>query len=101
MPPKSLPTNIINPFSESFLDTWDLWKKYKKEQFKFTYKGCISEQAALMQLVTLSEGKENIAIQVINQSIANGWRGLFMLKNNDNGTNQKHSPGRTITYDKL
>ncbi len=80
-----LPAGIVNPFSEEFIFTWNIWKQYKKEQFRFTYKGCISEQAALLQLVTLSGNQEKKAIDIINQSISNGWRGLFMLKTDTNG----------------
>lgn len=82
---QEIPKNVINPFSEAFLDMWDLWKQYKNEQFKFKYKGCISEQAALMQLATISGNDEGVACEIIKQSMANGWRGLFMLKNNKNG----------------
>lgn len=76
---KELPTGIVNPFSEKFLDTWDLWKQYKYEEFKFKYKGCLSEQATLMKLNDISEGDEEIAIKIIRQSIENSWKGLFEL----------------------
>lgn len=73
---------IIYPFtSENFLNYWDIWKQFKKEQFKFTYK-FIGEQATLKQLSELSKNNEEIAIKIIYQSIANGWRGLFGLRNN-------------------
>lgn len=82
---KELPTNVINPFSEKFLEAWDLWKKYRWEEHKFKYKGVISEQARLMQLVTLSGGVEETAVEIIMQSIQNTWSGFYMLKNNSNG----------------
>ncbi len=81
---KELPKNVINPFSETFLETWDIWKAYKMEEFKFKYKGVHSEQAALMQLQTLSGGDEVKAVKIIFQSMASGWKGLFMLNENDN-----------------
>jgi len=81
---KELPKNVINPFSDEFLKEWDLWKQYKMEEFKFKYKGVISEQAALMQLATLSEGKEDVAVLIIRQSMSNGWKGLFQKKQNKN-----------------
>lgn len=78
--------NIIYPFnSEQFINHWQLWKQFKKEQFRFTYKGIISEQAALISLSELSNNDEQIAIRIINQSISNGWRGLFNLKEPING----------------
>jgi hypothetical protein len=81
---KELPKNVINPFSDTFLETWDIWKAYKMEEFKFKYKGVHSEQAALMQLQTLSGGDEAKAVKIIFQSMASGWKGLFMLNENDN-----------------
>jgi len=86
-----LPDGIINPFTENFLETWQVWKDYKKEEFGFKYKGCISEQTALMKLSELSGGKEDIAVEIIKQSISSGWKGLFELQNKKNGQsgNQK------------
>jgi|GEM_PF-5607988 len=71
---------IIFPWTEKlFIDTWDLWKSFKKEQFKFTYKP-IGEQGALHDLAELSGGELQIAIAIIHQSIKKGWRGFFELK---------------------
>ena len=69
------------PFeSYEFKDAWEQFKFYKKKEFKFTYKTKQSERAALKELLTLSKGHEDIAIKIINQSLANGWKGLFNLK---------------------
>jgi hypothetical protein len=65
---------------------WVSWKDYKKKEFKFTYKTKQSERAALKELLTLSKGHEDIAIKIINQSLANGWKGLFNLKEDAKGT---------------
>jgi len=66
---------------------WNKWKKYKKDEFSFNYKSEISEQAAKTELINLSNNNAEIAIKIIEQSIANGWKGLFKLK--INGTNTK------------
>lgn len=76
---KTIPKNVINPFSEKFEETWALWKAYKWECFNFKYKGVISEQAALMHLVDLSEGMEEKAVKIINQSMRRQWQGFFPL----------------------
>ena len=73
-------------FSKEFEEIWEAWKDYKKKEFKFTYKTSQSELAALNGLVTLSKGNEDIAIKIINQSLANGWKGLFNLKEDAKGT---------------
>ena len=75
------------PFeSYQFKDAWEQFKFYKKKEFKFTYKTKQSEIAALKELLTLSKGYEDIAIKIINQSLANGWKGLFNLKEDAKGT---------------
>ena len=73
---------IIYPFdSEKFMKFWDLWKQYKKEQFKFVYKP-IGEQGALKNLSELSKGNEKKALRIIEQSISKGWKGFFDLTDN-------------------
>jgi hypothetical protein len=69
-----------NPFSENFLNDLDLWKKFKKEEFNFSYKTVLSEQAAMNELVNLSKGDEATAKKIIHQLIAKGWKGFFELK---------------------
>ena len=44
-----------------------------------------SIEAAKKKLSELSGGNPALAEKIINQSIANGWQGLFKLKNNKNG----------------
>src|ERR1700743_617905 len=72
---------FVNPFSEPFLSTWELWKEYKKEEWKFQYKSVLSEQAAINLLVRLSGGDEKMAAAIIRQSMENRWQGLFPYKN--------------------
>jgi len=80
-----------NPFTENFMPHWDRWKAFKKEQFRFTYKP-IGEQGAIDDLFkNLSGGNEEIAVLIINQSIAKGWRGLFELKSLPNATNNSNT----------
>ena len=72
---------IVFPFtSESFCNAWEKWKQFKREQHRFTYKGKHSEQMALNELLKLSGKVETNALEIIEQSIANGWKGLFELK---------------------
>ena len=75
---------VVYPFdSVQFLDWWGNWKKYKKDEHKFQYKSGASEQAALKKLSELSEGNEQNAILIIEQSLANGWKGFFKLEKNE------------------
>jgi len=82
--------NIALPWEdEKFKETWILWRNFKKEQFKFTYKP-IGEQGALKDLADLSGGDMNIAIQIIHQSIKKGWKGFFALKENKKEVEQQN-----------
>lgn len=77
---------IVMPFGESFAEMFEYWKIYKSKEWKFKFKSAISEQMCLNKLVKISGGKEDIAIQIIEESIANGWQGLFPLKQDKNVT---------------
>jgi hypothetical protein len=77
---------VIFPFeSETFSTSWNLWKDYKEKEHKFKYKTPTSEQAALLKLSKLSGGQEKKAIEIINESLANGWQGFFEIKETKNG----------------
>jgi hypothetical protein len=74
---------LVYPFTdEVFLNRWEAWKTYKREQFKFTYKHS-GEQAALKNLGEISNGNMEVALAIIQQSMANGWKGLFKLDNSN------------------
>jgi uncharacterized protein YdaU (DUF1376 family) len=73
---------ISMPFNGKFHELWEEWKKYKFKQHDFKYKSDGSEQAALHELTSLAGGNEELAIAIIQQSMAKGWKGLFPIKNN-------------------
>lgn len=96
----NIPSGVVNPFSDKFIGTWDLWKLWRVEFDKFRYKGVISEQMALKVLVELSEGDEEKAVKIVEQSISRSWTGFYPLKSghgksktkkssNDNGTGER------------
>ena len=85
---------LVYPFTnEVFLNRWEAWKKYKKEQFKFSYKHS-GEQAALKTLGEISRGNLEVALAIIQQSMAHGWKGLFELKTG----NQPTTPAQAADY---
>ncbi len=61
------------------VEVWKKWKEYRKEQFRTSYKP-IGEKAAIGKLMRLSQGCHEVQEQIINQSIENGWKGIFDLK---------------------
>lgn len=75
---------IVYPFdTDEFMKMWENWKKYKKDEFKFRYASKSSEQGALTILSKLANSSDE-AVEIIMQSIGNGWQGFFPLKNRTN-----------------
>jgi uncharacterized protein YdaU (DUF1376 family) len=69
---------LIYPFNSSeFIEAWGLWKKYKKEEHKFSYKSIITEQATINDLVKIAGGIESECIRFIKHAITKGWKGLY------------------------
>lgn len=91
---------LHNPFTENFMPHWEKWREYKKEQHKFVYKP-IGEQGAIDHLFEMSAGNEALALAIIKQSIAQGWKGFFDLKTEFNGkvnqgNTQKPTPAGNV-----
>lgn len=71
----------MNLFTTPELQTaWEEWLQYRKERKlpKYTRIGISKTWTHLMNIANQSE---QVAIEIINQSIAQNWAGLFPLKN--------------------
>lgn len=66
--------------SEEFYSAFMKWINYKNE-IKQSYKTQTSIQTCYDNLLNLSENDNVLAMDIVNQSIGNGWAGLFTLKN--------------------
>ena len=77
---KVIKEDVVFPFKEKeFLDTWKIWIDERRESGikKYTNRG---EQSALHKLQKISNHDYTTAVAIINESISQGWRGLFALK---------------------
>lgn len=72
--------NSVSSQIDPFVLIWDKWKKFKKDQFKFSYKSEESEKLAKQDLLNLSGGNPELALAIVNQSMKSGYKGLFELK---------------------
>ena len=72
----------------NFLESFQKWLNYKKDR-KETYKSEESLKTCYEKLLKLSGSNPEIFLEIINQSIANNWAGIFPLKNNINGSNRQ------------
>jgi predicted transcriptional regulator len=61
------------------VEAWELWKAFRKEQFRTTYKP-LGEAAAISKILRISDNNKEVQAKIIQQSIENGWKGLFELK---------------------
>lgn len=77
---------VVYPFeSEFFKKNWDEWKEYKKSEYKFSYKSDLTETKTLKKLFEESNGNEKLAIEMINNAIANNWKGIYKINDSNNG----------------
>lgn len=74
----------LNPFSSDFKPVWDSWIAYRITELKKSFNRKETEQTAFNLLLEKSKGDETLAKKMIEQSIANGWQGLFNIKESDN-----------------
>lgn len=70
--------------SEDWKEVWKEWTEYKQTEHRDQFKSTKSEQVAINKLVEMSSNDINTAKAIINQSIANRWKGLFTIKQNNN-----------------
>ena len=69
------------PFnSVEFAEVWADWIEYKRLEHRFKFKSPQSMKASLRKLVKLSNNNEETAIAIVEESMANGWKGFFALK---------------------
>lgn len=73
------------PFTDSeFTEKWKEWLQYRKERRLGAY-APTGLKSTFTRLKKMCHDDPRIAIEVIDQSLANNWQGLFELKQNFNG----------------
>jgi hypothetical protein len=64
-------------FSPRFTVAWEEWIAYKKREWKQSYKALKTEQTAVNKLIKDCGGNEQMAIDMIECSMANRWQGIY------------------------
>jgi DNA-binding transcriptional ArsR family regulator len=70
---------VVMPFGEDeFVEMWEVWLQERRDRRykRYTQRG---EQAALHDLKKISNDDYKTAIDIIRQSIAKNWQGLFPI----------------------
>ncbi len=90
---------IKEKLGDDFIEVVNEWLDYKK-QIKDSYKSDKGIIALCTKIKNMSGGRVSVARDIIEQSMANNWKGLFELK--DNGTHKEvHEPGANVTRLKM
>lgn len=71
---------------DQVITAWEQWKEYRRLEDGFRYKSDTSEASALKKLHKFSQGDPETALRILDQSISNGWKGLFELKTSSTGS---------------
>lgn len=61
-------------------DSWLMWCKFRETEYRLKYKQ-LGEAAAIAKIIKISNQDHEVQKEIIEQSMANGWRGLFPIKN--------------------
>ena len=88
---KTKDKSVLVFISPDWSELWAGWCDYKETEFRDKYKSEKSEQVAIDKLVEMSGQDLTKARQIVQQSIANRWKGLFEIKNIKNDTTQSNS----------
>lgn len=96
-PSKAKPKFDLGFIADEFREDYTAWLDYRKEINK-PFKTQRSVELNYQSALRLSGNDPKIFKQIIEQSIANGWQGLFELKNtNHNGTTSSNGSRSAAT----
>jgi len=68
---------------------WIEYKDFRKKIHKFRFHSSDSEHRAIKSLMALSGGDKELSTKIINQTIDNGWKGFFKLKDGNDKTDNR------------
>ena len=93
---------VVMPWdTNSFSEIWGIWCKFRTTELRKPKYKEMGEQAALKKLSELAGGDEATAHKIIEQSIANGWQGLFQLRNDKPQHNGARQPLDNLNMEDL
>lgn len=89
-----VPDYVSPPFvAEEYREVWQMWIVYRKE-INNNYKSEKSEKIGYEQMVKKSGDNPEVAKQMVEESIANGYKGMFAIKGSDNGKRNNYPTNR-------
>lgn len=93
-PPRGRDPKKSYPYPEQLnAEAWEEWKAYRSEmRFKSYAPTERSEGSAITNLINLSGGDHQVQMLIVQQSMANGWKGLFELKKKSSRSEEVDEP---------
>ena len=61
------------------VEAWELWKEFRKKEFRASYKS-LGERSAISKLLRLAGSDFQLQADILRQSMENGWKGIFEYK---------------------
>ncbi|WP_263079262.1 helix-turn-helix domain-containing protein [Endozoicomonas sp. Mp262] len=88
--PKPLSNLEIYP-DQLNVEAWHNWLEYRRDELRFSFKTAKSETTAINKLIKDSNGDWQLQADMIEASIANGYKGIFKPK-------QQRPTGQATTH---
>jgi len=84
------------------IEAWNEWKAYRRENKMKAYKpSARSEGVAVNNLIKLSKGDHHTQLLIVQQSMANGYQGLFEVKTNEANKSGNDQAGRNSSEERV
>ncbi|MBR1525058.1 MAG: hypothetical protein IJ640_00160 [Prevotella sp.] len=90
LPPKRKTALDLSFIAEEYREAYMMWLEYKREK-KEMYKTQRSVELNYKHALSLAENNPEVLRLIVEQSIANDWKGLFAIK-------QNYQPQKPIAY---
>ena len=84
--------------TQDFRVAWQQWKDYKKAEHRFKFKSIVTEQVALKKIQDDAQGVEHVAIEAIRNSIANGWKGIYLNRSQSSHRDRQSDARKTSEW---
>lgn len=94
IPTAKISTNTLSFVDPQFAEVWQDWLEYRKRHNK-TYANEKEAKKGYNRLLKLANNDPKQAADIVDQTIANGWQGLFPDKAT-NGTRQQARPALAV-----
>lgn len=75
------------------LEVWERWRIYRWRMHKFQYFDDKSEKNALNSLMQKARNQSDVAIELVELAISNGWKGFYLPKTTVQNGQQAHQTG--------